>query len=56
MDKNNYKTMFYFLNKKLSIDDFLKLEQIAAIEIEKMEYKMSLCYMIDDTKLFTSLN
>jgi len=55
MDKQTY---YYITNKNvLTPDDFIRLEQIAAMEYEKMGYKIFISFTIGDgSKVITSLN
>ena len=55
MEKETY---YYITNKsKLSPDDFIRLEQIAAMEYEKMGYKIFIVFTLEDgAKVITSLN
>jgi len=49
---------YYFLdNNRISIDDFMRLEYIAALENEMLKYKIFFVYKLDEgLKVFTSLN
>ena len=48
--------LYFFDTNKLSIDDFFKLEQIAAFENEIMKHKIFFVYDLSGNKVFTSLN
>jgi len=47
----------YFLDiNRLTIDDFLRLENIAAIENYKMQHKIFFIFESLEEKIYTSLN
>ena len=48
--------LYYLDMARLPIDDFIKLEQVAAIENEQMKYKIFFVFDLDGGKVFTSLN
>lgn len=57
--KHKYQetNLYLFDTSKINIDDFIRLEQIAAIENEKMKHKIFFVYKLDEgLKVFTSLN
>ena len=55
---NHGMDTYYFIadGKKLTPDDFVRLEQVAAIENEKMKHKIFVVYNVEDLKIFTCLN
>lgn len=47
----------YFMDiNRLHIDDFIRLEQVAAIENDRMKHKIFFVFELDGGKVFTSLN
>ena len=47
----------YFMDvNRLGIDDFLRLEQIAGMENDKMKHKIFFVFEMQGEKVFTSLN
>jgi len=63
MTQNNFSCitdgfMFYFYDKKnLNIDDFIKLEYIAAVQKELMNHQIFFVFELDiNIKIYTSLN
>jgi len=52
------ETRHYIFNtSKLSIDDFLRLEQVASTENEIMKYRIFFVYKLNEyNKVFTGLN
>jgi len=50
MEEQDYTNMvFYWFNEsKISADDFIRLEQVATIENEKMQHKIFLGFRYND--------
>ena len=47
----------YYMNiHRLSIDDFIRLERVAALENEKMKHKIFFVFAMNGGKVFTGLN
>jgi len=50
MEEKNYSdyTFYWYKQAELSADDFIRLEQVALIENDKMKYKIFLGYRPDN--------
>jgi hypothetical protein len=48
--------LYYMDVRRLSIDDFIRLEKVAAIENEKMKHKIFFVFEMSGGRVFTGLN